>query len=83
MFGWLVRTHTQHLLDEVKWLREELRIEHDRNASLMAQFLTLKLGVPIAATLPTVPRAEDDTAARLASAARSIDELHIGEMPNL
>lgn len=81
MIGWLVRAHTLHLLDEVKWLREELRAATDRNARLQEQFLTLHVNHPVFTTLPTVPRAEDTTAQTLASVAREIDEMRIGEMP--
>jgi hypothetical protein len=80
VLGWLLRTHTQHLLDEITWLRAELRSEHDRNAALQGALLTLKLERPVSALTSSLPR-EDTTVATSAEverAARLVDDLGVG-----
>jgi hypothetical protein len=81
MWGWLMRTHTEHLLTEIQWLRDELRFERDRNARLQDLFLSFKTDRAVYTMAPPVSRAEDDGAKKLAEAAKSIDELNIGELP--
>lgn len=79
IFGWLIRTHTAHFLDEIKYLRDELRFERDRNARLQEQFISLKVERPVVATLPPMPR--DDVTATAAEIAQTYDTLEIGAVP--
>lgn len=79
MIGWLVRAHVQHLVDEVVWLRAELRSERDRNARLQDQFLSLRVQAPILSTLPPVPR-EDEAAKDIARVVKSDEWAALGVM---
>jgi hypothetical protein len=81
VIGWLMQAHTRHLVDEVAYLRAELRFERDRNARLQDLFLSFKTERAVYTMAPPVSRAEDDGAKKLAEATKSIDELNIGELP--
>jgi hypothetical protein len=81
VIGWLLKAAQTHLVDEVAYLRAELRFERDRNARLQDAFLSLQTQAPIHTVAPPASRTEDTSAQRLAEDFRGVEDLRIGEIP--
>jgi hypothetical protein len=81
VIGWLIRKHTEHMVDEIAYLRSELRFERDRNARLQDAFLSLQTHAPIHSVAPPSSREPDMGAEKLAADFRGLEDLRIGEIP--
>lgn len=79
MFAWFLRMHTQHLLDEIEYLRAELRYNVQRADRAFDQLATLQVGRTIATAFPAFP-AEDPLAKDLQKLADDPEFSRVGEI---